>query len=379
MTERISFISTLIQFIAVCLVQLLMLIQAGITYLLMRRKFKNYIPPKGLVPLDNKTFLKNKLVSIIIPAYNEENNIEKTLKTLVNRCSDPINLEIIIVDAGCTDNTMMIVKKMSEYIKEKHGICIRYDIKAKGGRGPTLNAGSLIARGNILLFLHADTLLPIGYDDVLRYELKNENVLATAFRFKVSKSSTQVVGVGVMEASVYFRSRVYELPFGDQAIAMTRQRYDSIGGFPNEPIMEDFELVQKLRRAGAGGAGYIKTLMAPAECNIRRWEKYGIARTNLTNQFVMIAYVYGGYSPSDIYHFYYHFNLKNYIEDWYYKQQLKWFWGEEIYDDIRGTTITTSTSTSSKNVNTNSENCDDMIQNKKEMSWETINETTCSK
>eukprot|EP00615_Pteridomonas_danica_P009077 CAMPEP_0114346602 /NCGR_PEP_ID=MMETSP0101-20121206/13202_1 /TAXON_ID=38822 ORGANISM="Pteridomonas danica, Strain PT" /NCGR_SAMPLE_ID=MMETSP0101 /ASSEMBLY_ACC=CAM_ASM_000211 /LENGTH=182 /DNA_ID=CAMNT_0001483351 /DNA_START=699 /DNA_END=1247 /DNA_ORIENTATION=+ len=182
-----------------------------------------------------------------------------------------------------------------------------------------------------------------------------------------------------MEASVYFRSRVYELPFGDQAIAMTRQRYDSIGGFPNEPIMEDFELVQKLRRAGAGGAGYIKTLMAPAECNIRRWEKYGIARTNLTNQFVMIAYVYGGYSPSDIYHFYYHFNLKNYIEDWYYKQQLKWFWGEEIYDDIRGTTITTSTSTSSKNVNTNSENCDDMIQNKKEMSWETINETTCSK
>lgn len=69
----------------------------------------------------------------------------------------------------------------------------------------------------------------------------------------------------------------------------------------------------KLRRCGAGGAGYIKTLLAPAECSARRWEKYSVWRTNLTNQIVMLAYVYGGYSPAQIFDFYYKFNLSDWL------------------------------------------------------------------
>ena len=80
-----------------------------------------------------------------------------------------------------------------------------------------------------------------------------------------------IAGLSMMEFTVNIRSRFFELPFGDQAMAITKQRYDALGGFPNEPIMEDFELVQRLRRCGAAGSGYIKTLPARAACSARRW------------------------------------------------------------------------------------------------------------
>jgi len=118
-----------------------------------------------------------------------------------------------------------------------------------------------------------------------------------------------------MEATVHVRSFLWQLPFGDQALALTRQRFLALGGFPaDSPIMEDFELVQKLRRAGAAGAGIIRTLPLAAECNGRRWAARGVWRTNLVNQVIMVAYVYGGCSPARIYDLYYHFSLHQWLE-----------------------------------------------------------------
>lgn len=117
-----------------------------------------------------------------------------------------------------------------------------------------------------------------------------------------------------MEASVHVRSCLWQLPFGDQAMAITTQRFWALGGFPSAPIMEDFELVQKLRRAGAAGAGYIRTLPLAAECNGRRWAQLGVARANFTNQLIMVAYVYGGCSPSNIYDLYYHFAPRQWLD-----------------------------------------------------------------
>jgi hypothetical protein len=127
--------------------------------------------------------------------------------------------------------------------------------------------------------------------------------------------ASPIVGLGVMEATVHVRSCLWQLPFGDQAMALTRQRFEALGGFPNDaPIMEDFELVQQLRRAGAAGAGYIRTLPLAAECNGRRWAQLGVARANLTNQLIMVAYVYGGCSPAAIYDLYYHFVPRRWLD-----------------------------------------------------------------
>lgn len=184
---ELSYVVIAFHFVAACVVQMAMLIQSGFTYMMLRRRYSNFDIPVNLVPLNTNVFLTNKLVSVIIPAYNEAGCIRQTLQSVASRSSDPHNIEILIVDAGGQDDTMSIVATISEEIISKYGISIRYDLTASGGRGPTLNAGAEVARGNILLFLHADTILPVGYDDMIRNELKNESILATAFRFKVAR------------------------------------------------------------------------------------------------------------------------------------------------------------------------------------------------
>jgi cellulose synthase/poly-beta-1,6-N-acetylglucosamine synthase-like glycosyltransferase len=197
---QMSCITIFFHFFAACVVQILMLAQAGVTYLILRRRYRNYQIPPNFIPLNSRLFATNKLVSIIIPAYNEAACIKQTLLSAASRCSDRVNTEMIVVDAGGQDGTMTLVSQIAEDIKTKYGISIRYDVKASGGRGPTLNAGAKVARGNILLFLHADTLLPVGYDEMVRKELRNESILATAFRFKVARPE----GCKVIIYSIHF-------------------------------------------------------------------------------------------------------------------------------------------------------------------------------
>jgi len=212
-----------------------------------------------------------------------------------------------VVDAGGDDGTMEIARRVAAEVTERAtGMSFRTDVRARGGRGPTLNAGVRASQGGILLFLHADTLLPDCFDALVRRALEEPKVLATAFRFRVSRAAQDVIaGLGWMEWTVNLRSSLYELPFGDQAMAITRQRFDALGGFPEVPMMEDFELVQALRRAGAAGAGFIKILDAPATCGARRWAKNKVWWCNAMNQVIMIAYVYFGFSPTQIYQWYY--------------------------------------------------------------------------
>ena len=214
------------------------------------------------------------------------------------------DLEVIVVDAGGSDGTMALVKSIAGDLAE---INVRSDVVGGGGRGPTLSAGVAASSGSILLFLHADTMLPRGFDIDVRTALAREKSLATAFRFHVTRDPTcPIVGLGTMERTVHYRSSIVQLPFGDQALAITKQRFDALGGFPpGAPIMEDFELVQKLRRCGAAGAGWIVTLDAATECSGRRWATLGVWRANLLNQVIMVAYTFGGASTKDIYDWYY--------------------------------------------------------------------------
>jgi len=312
--------STCFLYIAAYLVQAFMLCQAGLTYLLLRWRHRNSPIPPGLCPLDTRALGANSRLSIIVPAFNEATTIAATLRRVATSAYDPKSIEVIVVDAGGSDGTMLVVENTAAELTAIYPeLIVRTNISARGGRGPTLSAGYQASTGGFLLFLHADTLLPHEFDVIVRDALREERVLATAFRFQVerpAKGEKPIVGLGWMEATVFVRSRCYELPFGDQALAMTRQRFVAIGGFPdNFKIMEDFELVQRLRRCGAGGAGYIRTLNESALCSARRWTRHGVWWTNLVNQAIMILYVYWGYTPDRIYDIYYHFDFATWLKE----------------------------------------------------------------
>lgn len=284
------------------------------------------------------------------------NSIESTLRRIDQVAAKPEAIEVVVVDAGGTDGTMAVAAEVVACLASA-GSKLQFNLGVKTtggfGRGPTLSSGVNASTGSFLLFLHADTRLPWGFDEVVRQRLKDELVLATAFQFKVNRNGLEaatttqagqagassnnkkktrkvaIVGLGVMEATVHLRSKYYQLPFGDQALGMTRQRFEAVGGFPlNAPIMEDFELVAKLRRISAGTKGryFVETLegCGPAECSSRRWEHMSVWRANLINQVIMLAYVYGGYSTHKIYDMYYHFNPSEGLRGWRETLEKSW-------------------------------------------------------
>ena len=108
-----------------------------------------------------------------------------------------------------------------------------------------MNAGAAAATGDILLFLHGDTLLPRGYDDSARRALANPSAVAGAFELKID---ARRLTLRLVETAVNWRSNFLQLPYGDQAIFLKAVTFDKIGGFADLPLMEDFEFVRRLKK-----------------------------------------------------------------------------------------------------------------------------------
>jgi len=285
--------------IAALVVQLFMLLQCSFFYLRLRLRAKR--SSQGMLPASPG--VQNAKLSIIIPAYNEADGILNTLNSVVDAADDDADgeLEIVVVDAGCTDDTMDIVRRWAAGPSPPVVCAV-----SQGGRGPALQEGVKVSSGEVILFLHADCILPEGYDALIRNSLALPGTLASAFRFQVDRQSVRapVPGFSVMEMTVGIRAKYLQLPFGDQALAITRQQLEAIGGIVGAPIMEDFAMVQTLRQWGAEGRGWIHIIDRPALCSGRRWEKLGVWRTNLVNQLTMIWY-FSGATPQQIFDFYY--------------------------------------------------------------------------
>jgi GT2 family glycosyltransferase len=148
-----------------------------------------------------------------------------------------------------------------------------------------MNAGAALARGETLLFLHADTLLPPGYLPAIFRSLNTSEVVGGAFRFAIADAFP---GRGFVEMTTNLRSRVWRLPYGDQALFVRRCVFEAIGGFPELSIMEDFEFVRRLRRRGS-----IALLEETACTSGRRWQHLGFLRTTVINQLVLMGYRWG--------------------------------------------------------------------------------------
>jgi rSAM/selenodomain-associated transferase 2 len=181
---------------------------------------------------------------------------------------------VIVADGGSTDETCAIAERRGAQV-----------VVATGGRGAQLNQGAAVAQGEILLFLHADTQLPPNFEPLVRQTLAQPGVVAGAFDLAIDGPGW---GLRWVEWGVKWRSRWLHLPYGDQALFLTADRFHRMGGFAKLPIMEDFDLVQRLNRQGR-----LAMVPVPVLTSSRRWQRLGVWRTTLANQVMVAGYGLG--------------------------------------------------------------------------------------
>jgi rSAM/selenodomain-associated transferase 2 len=197
-------------------------------------------------------------LSIVVPTLDEAAGIAAHLRAL-----QPLRdggCEVIVVDGGSRDATRELARPLADAV-----------VSAPRGRGGQLNAGARAARGEALLFLHADTRLPAGALDALRAALATREW----GRFDVEIEGRHPL-LRVVAALVNARSRLTGIATGDQAIFVRRARFDAAGGFPEIPLMEDVALSTALRRASRPACLRLRVVTSG-----RRWESRGVIRTIL--------------------------------------------------------------------------------------------------
>lgn len=209
-------------------------------------------------------------VTAVIPALNEEASLGRTL----DRVQNEPRVEVIVVDGGSSDGTVELVQARG--VKVLH---------ARRGRARQMNMGADHACGEILLFLHADTLLPVGWTRHVLETLRNREVVVGAFELRID---SPMRGLRLIERLTHFRCTTMQMPYGDQALFVRRELFEKVGGFPEIPIMEDFLLVRQLRKLGR-----IAIASDAVVTSGRRWEKLGLWRTTAINQFMVLGYYLG--------------------------------------------------------------------------------------
>jgi rSAM/selenodomain-associated transferase 2 len=215
-------------------------------------------------------------LSIVVPVLNEASGIVGHLASL-----QPLRAsgaECIVVDGGSHDGTLERATPLADRVLE-----------ASRGRGDQMNAGAAVARGDVLLFLHADTRLPPSADRVLLAGLAQSGRAWGRFDVRLSGRHP---AFRIIERAISTRSRVTGIATGDQAIFVRRSAFVAVGGFPELPLMEDLALSRALKRTH----GRPLCLRPPVLTSSRRWERYGILRTTLRMWGLRLAY-YAGADP----------------------------------------------------------------------------------
>jgi rSAM/selenodomain-associated transferase 2 len=209
-------------------------------------------------------------ISIIIPALNEAEALGAALESAEGAAVT----EVILVDGGSEDETVQLARS--------HGANVA---SAPRGRASQMNAGARMAKADILLFLHADTRLPSGFAEEVRHVLAEPGVVAGAFSLRIEGEGKRLRWI---ERLANWRSRVLQLPYGDQGLFVKEELFRSIGGFPEIPLMEDVELVRRLWRRGRIAVSPLHVVTSA-----RRWERAGVLRATLLNQFFLFSYFLG--------------------------------------------------------------------------------------
>jgi rSAM/selenodomain-associated transferase 2 len=211
-------------------------------------------------------------VSVIIPVLNEEASIAASLLALapLRTCG----VEVIVVDGGSADRT----------IEKAHPHADRV-LQAPRGRGVQMNAGAQAARGDTLLFLHADTRLPPNADQLVVKGLERSRRQWGRFDVKIKGRSALLP---IVAALMNTRSRLSGIATGDQAMFVRRQTFLQVGGFADIPLMEDIALSRQLKRLSRP-----LCLSAPVLTSGRRWDEHGPLRTILLMWRLRLGFLLG--------------------------------------------------------------------------------------
>ena len=208
-------------------------------------------------------------LSIIIPTLNEAEILGATLEGLKEQPA-----EIIVVDGGSTDATVEVAHQYTPHV-----------LISRKGRGFQQDTGARQSQGDTLVFLHADTQLPPGYQHLIHQALSDAGVVFGSFYLSIHPSEP---GLDLIALMANLRSRLLRLPYGDQALFVRRRAYFQAGGFQDWLIMEDVALVRRLNRLGR-----FKMVHGFVQTSARRWKREKLIFTTLRNWSLMIRYCLG--------------------------------------------------------------------------------------
>jgi rSAM/selenodomain-associated transferase 2 len=219
--------------------------------------------------------LNRLALSIVVPMLNEQASIAATLNALRSGAPDA---EIIVVDGGSDDLSQNVARTRCNLLLE-----------AKRGRANQLNAGAARASGEVLAFVHADTIVPRSFAADIASAMSNPAFAGGRFDLRLDDAALPYRLIGWL---INFRSRMSRTGTGDQAIFVRREVFERLGGFPDLEICEDLDFARKLKRAGA-----VACLRSQVVTSARRWQRAGLARTVLRMWTIRLAYL-AGVSPS---------------------------------------------------------------------------------
>ncbi len=234
-----------------------------------------------------------KTISIIIPILNEADNLAQLLTNITQL--KPAPQQVILVDGGSMDSSINVAKVLIDKLCEDKRSTTNWQvIEADAGRASQMNAGAALATSDILLFLHADTQLPVNAIG----EIVQAMIQAQWGRFDVHLNSRNPM-LWIVSVMMNGRSRLTSIATGDQAIFIKESLFKQIGGYPNQPLMEDIELCKRLKNVAQPAC-----LTSKVTTSARRWQQYGTWRTILLMWYLRFDY-WRGVSPEQLKQRYY--------------------------------------------------------------------------
>ncbi|RJQ56648.1 MAG: glycosyltransferase [Nitrospiraceae bacterium] len=216
-----------------------------------------------------------------MPVLNEAKVLRSTLELL--RLSN--NEELIVVDGGSADETLSIAHEFTGKV-----------FQTKTGRASVMNFGAQKAEGDILLFLHADCVLPDNAFPLIREALGDKKVVAGGFDLGISDPGLRF---RIIESGANLRAHVTSLLYGDQGMFLRKEIFDSIEGFADIPLMEDIEISLRLKKLGK-----IVFVRPPIKASPRRWLKEGVIYTTFRDWANAFSYTFLKIAPGKLIRYY---------------------------------------------------------------------------